>query len=393
MNRCFIAAVAAALAGTSAALCGTPALAADAVRDKQWHLEFLKVPEAQRISTGKGVTVAVVDSGVSDHPDLAGSVLNGTDFFKRGGNGRTDRAGHGTKMASLIAGHGKNGNGILGIAPDAKILPIRVFDNKPRADAEVGPAIEYAISHGAKVINLSLSGSVDPATLNSVRAAVEADVVMIASAGNKPDVFTITAPAFLPDVVAVGAIDPSGKKAEVSVSGAALDLMAPGEEIEGASRGRGYETGTGTSDSAAIVSGAAALIRSKYPNMSAAEVVERLESTAIDKGAPGVDPDYGHGIIDIVAALSGGTSPGSSASATPSGTTAASAPATAPAASPQAEAQPAASNTPLIIGGVAVFVLLGGLAAFLLARRRTRPTPFPGSETRGPTGPPPPHDL
>jgi subtilisin family serine protease len=152
-----------------------------------------------------------------------------------------------------------------------------------------------------------------------------------------------------------------------------MDLVAPGEEIEGASRGNGYESGTGTSDSAAIVSGAAALIRSKYPDLSAAEVVDRLQSTAIDKGPPGVDPDYGHGIIDIVAALSDGAGSGSSAS--PSATTPAPAPtSTTAAASPETETEPTGSSTPLIAGGTAVIVLLGGLVAFLLARRRSRPT-------------------
>ncbi|GAA3902968.1 type VII secretion-associated serine protease mycosin [Actinoplanes auranticolor] len=371
MNRQVIAAFAAALAGASAALCGTPALATDAVRDKQWHLKSLDIANAQRISTGRGVTVAVIDSGVSSHPDLAGSVLNGIDYVKRGGNGRTDNAGHGTKMASLIAAHGKGGRGALGIAPDAQILPIRVFDDRPRDNVEVGEAIEYAVSQGAKVINLSLSSGVDPRTLDAVQAAARADVVMVASAGNKPDYFAITPPAVFEEVVAVGATDKSGKKSAVSVSGAALDLMAPGEGIEGASRGQDYETGTGTSDSAAIVSGAAALLRSKYPNMSAAEVVERLESTAVDKGAPGVDPDYGHGIIDIVAALSDpASSPAASAAPAPTATTAAPAPAPAP----QAETEPASSNTPLIVGGVAVLVALGGLVAFLLARRRSHPT-------------------
>jgi hypothetical protein len=115
------------------------------------------------------------------------------------------------------------------------------------------------------------------------------------------------------------------------------------------------------------VSGAAALIRSKYPDMSATEVVERLQSTAIDKGPPGVDPDYGHGVIDIVAALSG--APGSPASAAPSAT----APATTTTAAAPPETKPTGTNTPLIAGSIAA-VLLGGLLAFFLARRRSRST-------------------
>ena len=191
------------------------------------------------------------------------------------------------------------------------------FSTKESRRAEVGPAIEYAISHGAKVINLSLGDGLDPETINAVQAAQKADVVVIAAAGNKPEEFTIAAPAFLDSVVAVGAIDRSGKKAAVSVSGIALDLMAPGEDIAGREPQRRVQLRLQERlILRPLCLARLLLIRSKYPDMSATEVVERLESTAIDKGPPGVDPDYGHGIIDIVAALSGG--PGSPASAAPS---------------------------------------------------------------------------
>lgn len=368
MKRSLIAIGAVMLASASTTAFGIPAFGAEAPRDEQWHLEFLNIAEAHRISTGKGVTVAVVDSGVSSHPDIDGSVLKGTDFVKPGADGRTDRSGHGTKMAGLIAAHGEGRSSTLGIAPDAQILPIRVLDIK-RRNAEVGPAIKYAISHGAKVINLSMGGSINPETMNAVKAAEEEDVVIVASAGNKPDDFTVIAPAFLESIVAVGAIDETGKKAAISVSGAALDLMAPGEKVAGPWIRGGYNVGSGTSDSAAIVSGAAALIRSKYPNMSATEVVERLQSTAVDKGPPGVDPDYGHGIIDIVAALSEGAA-GTAPSAPPTSAAVPVPTTTTSAVSPETE--PASSNTPLIAGAAAI---LAGLAAFLILRRRANPSP------------------
>jgi type VII secretion-associated serine protease mycosin len=352
----------AALAAAGAAAFGTPAFAD--LRDDQWHLEYLKVAEAHRISTGKGVTVAVIDSGVARHPDLTG-VVKGTDMLKPGGDGRTDVTGHGTSMAGLIAANGSGRQQALGIAPDAKILPIRVL-GKGKTINSLGPAIRYAISHGAKVINLSLGGGLDPGDLAGVKEAAEADVVVIASAGNKPDDVNVTAPAFLESVVAVSAVDSEGRHAKISVSGDAVDIAAPGEDITSTNREGGYSGGKrGTSDAAAIVSGAAALLRSKYPNMSAAEVVERLESTAVDKGAPGVDPDYGHGIIDIVAALKEDTP----AAPAPATTTAA---ASAPVPEAKPEAEPAGNNTPLVAGGVVVFVLVGGLVAFLLTRRRAR---------------------
>lgn len=368
MRRRLIALFAAVLAGAGAAVFGTPALAD--IRDDQWHLKYLKIEEAHRISTGKGVTVAVIDSGVAKHPDLPG-VVSGTDLFKPGGDGRTDLNGHGTSMAGLIAAHGNGRGHALGIAPDAKILPIRVL-GKGKSVINLGPAVRYAISHGATVINMSIAGGTGPDDFAGLKEAEKADVVLIAAAGNKPDAVSISAPAFLDGVVAVGAVDRSGKHAKISVSGSALDIAAPGEDMTSTNREGGYNVGeNGTSDAAAIVSGAAALLRSKYPKMSAKEVVERLESTAVDKGAPGVDPDYGHGIIDIVAALSADTAaPTSAAPATT--TTTAAAPAPAPQAEPETE--PAGSNTPLIAGGVVGFVLLGGLLAFLLARRRSRPT-------------------
>ena len=369
MRRKLIALFTATLAGAGVAIFGTPALAD--TRSDQWHLRYLNIEEAHRISTGKGVTVAVIDSGVAQHPDLT-NVMSGTDMLKRGGNGRTDVTGHGTSMAGLIAANGKSRQRALGIAPDAKILPIRVL-GKGKTIISLGPAIRYAVSRGAKVINLSLGGQLDPDDLAGVKEAEEADVVVIASAGNKPDAVSISAPAFLEGVVAVGAVDRSGKHAQISASGNALDLAAPGQDITSTNREGGYNVRQeGTSHAAAIVSGAAALLRSKYPNLSADEVVERLKSTAVDKGAPGVDPDYGHGIIDIVAALQGGTAPPSAAptSAAPAPTTTTSAPA------PQAETEPTSSNTPLVAGGIAaVVLLLGGLVAVLLTRRRSRPTP------------------
>jgi len=371
MIRRPLAVLVAALAGSSAALYGGPALA-DQVRDKQWHLGYLKVAEAHRISTGKGVTVAVIDTGVASHPDLSGSILKGTDFVKPGGTGQSDVDGHGTAMAGLIAGHGAGQNGVLGIAPDAKILPVRVLKSGP-ATAKGGPAIQWAVDHGADVINLSVGGGVDPATLDALAAAAKANVVVVAASGNKPSAFGVVAPAIVPSVIAVTAVGKQGKLDPISATGPEVDLAAPGADIESTGLKSGYDESTGTSDASAIVAGAAALIRSKYPSLSATEVAELLESTADDKGAPGLDDDYGHGVLDLVAALSAG---GAQPSASPSAT--ATAPAATPGSSPSNAAAPdtesAGSNGPLVFGGaLAVVAVLVGLVGFLLRRRRTNP--------------------
>ena len=351
--------------GSSTSLYGLPALA-DEWRDRQWHLDFLKVQQAHRLSTGSGVTVAVIDSGVADHRDLAGSVLSGTDFVKKGGDGRTDLTGHGTSMAGLIAAHGAGDRGALGIAPEAKILPVRVLGSGKRK-VDYGPALEYAISKGAKVINMSLGGSVNPSTIRAINAAKEADVVLVAAAGNRPEDHGVIAPAFLDGIVAVGATDRDGTLAKVSVTGPAIDLAAPGDDMTTTTSRNEYAfKQSGTSDAAAIVSGAAALLRSKFPDMSAEDVVRRLEETATDKGAPGVDPEYGHGIVNIVAALSDGAVPASGGQNTTQ-------PPTAPTIGTEAapDTDPASNSTALVAGGIAVILLAGLGAAFLLRRRRS----------------------
>jgi type VII secretion-associated serine protease mycosin len=373
MIRRFLAVFVAALVGSSAAIYGAPALA-DQVRDKQWHLSYLKVAEAHKMSTGKGVTVAVIDTGVASHPDLSGSVLKGIDYVSPGGTGQSDVDGHGTGMAGLIAAHGSGQSGAQGIAPDAKILPIRILKSGPRA-AEVGRAIQWAVDHGADVINLSIGGGVDPATLDALAAAAKANVVVVAGAGNKPDAFGVTAPAFVPSVIAVTAVDRQGKLDPISATGPEVDLAAPGTDIETTRLNSGYREGTGTSDASAIVAGAAALVRSKYPDLSATEIMDRLESTADDKGTPGLDNQYGHGVVNLVAALS---APAGSAqpSAGPSATTASPAPTADSSAGSGAAPnnEPASSNGLLVFGGVlVVVVLVAGLVGFLMVRRRKGP--------------------
>jgi type VII secretion-associated serine protease mycosin len=363
MTRRFLTAIAVALTGTSVTLCGVPALA-DQLRDKQWHLHYLKVAQAQRISKGNGVTVAVIDSGVSNHPDLSGNLLEGTDFVKRGGNGHIDLTGHGTSMAGLIAAHGKNGTGALGIAPEARILPIRVLGSGTNK-VNYGPALQYAISHNAKIINISVGGSLSSETIEALEAAKKSDVVIVGAAGNKPRDSGVTSPAFYEGIVAVGAVDRSGKKSSISVTGPEIDIAAPGEDMTSTTDKGLYTFGQrGTSDAAAIVSGAAALLRSKYPNMTADEVVERLESTATDKGPPGVDDEYGHGIVNIVAALAAPTPTKPSASPPPP-------PATTPHPTASPDTKPATATTARIITGVALLLLLGGLLSYLLLRRRS----------------------
>ncbi|WP_233578833.1 S8 family serine peptidase [Micromonospora sp. BL4] len=279
--------------------------------DEQWHLPFLKVADAQRISQGDGVVVAVPDSGVAPHQDLRKNLLAGTDVIAGGsGDGREDRDGHGTAMAGLIAADGTGSTGALGIAPKAKVLPI--FCSPPGQDGDtdaLAAAIEFGVSHGADVISVSIVGGASARLQQAVTNALLADVVVVAGAGNAPGAHTVGYPARHPGVIAVGGVDRNGNHAAVSVTGPEIDVVAPAVDIYSTSINGKYRKGTGTSDATAIVAGAAALIRSKYPYLPAQEVAHRLTATAIDKGPPGRDDEYGYGVIDLVAALTADVPP------------------------------------------------------------------------------------
>ncbi|WP_173057891.1 type VII secretion-associated serine protease mycosin [Phytohabitans houttuyneae] len=310
----------------------------DRIRNDQWHLRYLQAAEAHRHSRGDGVIVAVIDTGVDRHPDLTDNLLPGVDIDTTNDTGQHDVDSHGTGMAGLIAAHGLGPDtGALGIAPHAQVLPIRYQDLSNQGNSDrIARSIAWAVTHGADVINISGGGGPGEELRSAIDAAVRADVVVVASAGNRPAVRGVTFPAAYDGVLAVGAVDRQGNHAEVSVSGKQIAISAPGVDIYSTSYKGLYRKGTGTSDAAAIVSGAVALVRSKYPELSAPEVVHRLTATATDKGPPGRDEQYGYGVLNLVAALTADVPPlGSATTATatpmaPARTTAAKAAASPP---------------------------------------------------------------
>jgi type VII secretion-associated serine protease mycosin len=283
--------------------------AADAVRDAQWHLSHLDIATAHQLSRGAGVIVAVIDSGVDGtHPDLLRNVLPGVDLIDPGNDDAWTPEGHGTSVAGVIAGHGHGpggGDGVLGIAPAATLLPVRVStdgDDEPTSHL-IAEAIEESVARGATVINISLSTGHTEIDARAVAAARRNDVVVVAAAGNRPDADAVTFPAAHPGVVAVGATNDGGGLADFSVTGPELVLTAPGDDIVTTGLDHGYVRASGTSVAAPIVAGAAALVRARFPDLSADEVIHRLIHTADDAGAPGHDEEFGHGIVNVVAAL------------------------------------------------------------------------------------------
>ncbi|MFF2351600.1 type VII secretion-associated serine protease mycosin [Kitasatospora sp. NPDC058115] len=303
------------LAGGLLAAVGTGPAHADSVRDSQWPLAAYRADSAVwPVSRGEGVTVAVIDSGVlKDHQDLTGQVLAGTDLTGQNTDGTVDTSGHGTGMASLIAGHGHGaGAGIMGLAPEARILPIRVtLDADSLSDhSEIARAIRYAVDHGAKVVNMSIGGpsGVNPDERAAVKYALDKDVVLVASTGNDGDKGgAVEYPAAFPGVVAVGAVDRNGLLWNRSSSGPETTLVAPGADVPraGAKSTSAHGVANGTSDATAYVSATAALIRAKYPDLSAGQVITRMIKSATPPADGSAVPNnrYGYGVLSPAKAL------------------------------------------------------------------------------------------
>ncbi|MCY1142555.1 type VII secretion-associated serine protease mycosin [Actinoplanes sp. Pm04-4] len=291
-------------------------LKGDSVRADEWHLDTLDIAEAWTYSSGSGVTVAVIDSGVdSDHPDLQGQVLTGLDLVDDKGDGDTDLVGHGTTVSGIIAGRNDDTSGVVGIAPKAKILPVRVLDEDNRyGDALiVAQGVRWAVDHGAKVINLSLGGNGSSAALAAaLDYAFAKDVVVVACTGNTSASSSsgVWYPAREPGVIAVAGMERDGTTLwSGSITGKETVVTAPATQLVGANAGGDYWKVQGTSFAAPMVSATAALIRSRWPDMPAGEVINRIIRTAKDKGAAGRDPLFGFGLVDPVAALTASIPP------------------------------------------------------------------------------------
>jgi subtilisin family serine protease len=266
------------------------------------------------LTEGAGVTVAEVESGVqASIPDLRGVVLPGANLTGSGGNGDTDiqvgEDGHGTAMAVVIAGKG-TGTGTVGIAPRARILPVIVGGSGPASVRTAAAGIRYAVSHGAQIINLPFgigrtsAATCDPVLQAAVAYALGHDVVLVASSGNASLYAGPDEPASCAGVLAVGGTEPDGSLWPGSTQEPYVAVAAPGDHMVYVGRdGRYTTTGAGTSFSAALTAGTAALIRSRYPDMPWYQVDQRLTGTATHVGRPVPNQGYGYGIINPARAV------------------------------------------------------------------------------------------
>lgn len=317
-------------------LFAAPAAQADEWRDKQYWLAESGITKAWEVSKGAGVKVAVIDSGVdAQHPDLKGAVAGGYDASgsgqPNGQKGVGSKTEHGTLVATMLAGRGHQPakasaspspsrrpgalppDGIVGVAPEAQILAVSTWlgstNPSGKSDQDQIPeAVRWAVDNGARVINISL-GSTTPQWPQSWDAAFlyaeQKDVVIVAAAGNRVGGnIQVGAPATIPGVLTVAGLDRKGTASvDASSQGISIGVAAPAENLLGGVPGGSYAEWAGTSGSTPIVAGVAALIRSKWPDMSAEQVVNRIVSTAKDAGAPGKDPLYGFGVLNAEAAL------------------------------------------------------------------------------------------
>ncbi|HEY6789323.1 MAG TPA: S8 family serine peptidase [Trebonia sp.] len=398
---CRVAVAAAVALGAGAAVITTAAPAeaapADQIRDSQsWVLDMLDIWGAWRISQGAGVTVAVIDSGVNPNvSDLTGSVTTGPDLTGLQTLPSDPSWGvHGTWMASIIAGHGHDGgSGIIGVAPEAKVLSIRVIPDKGDPSYRVYDAqsehdvqqslatgITDAVHDGARVISMSIGYS---APSSAVRAALQYaeqhGVVLVASSGNSgqddqqhADGFApVSFPAEYPGVLSVAAVNADGAVAGFSSDNLSVQVAAPGVDIPAEGRDGEYWLVSGTSPACALVAGVAALIKSRYPGLSPVLVDQALTSTAHAGSGNGYNAKTGFGTVDATAALQAagalaGQRPGKSpeaASAHFGG---------GPAAIPPAPVPPRSRSQVILFSllGLVAFGLTIGSGMWLAARRR-----------------------
>ncbi|MFD9904991.1 type VII secretion-associated serine protease mycosin [Streptomyces sp. NPDC059063] len=347
-------------------------------------------------STGKGVTVAVIDTGVNaDLPDLRGQVLPGMDLAPgRAGDEHTDPQGHGTYMSLMIAGTGR-GSGTFGLAPGVKVLPVRVQDDGLNSNRYIirdnkrfARGIRYAADHGAKVINLSVAlvkGS--PQLTAAVRYAMDKGSLVFAGVGNE-GTSELRYPAGTPGVIGVGSVGRNLHKAKESQYGPQVDLAAPGDEIyTTCASGKGICNSHGTSNATALASASAALIWSKHPDWTNNQVLRVMLNTigAPTDGAKRND-SIGYGIVRPRVALQKPGDPGAPdeyplpdlKQSTPEPTPKRSSPtpSTAPGSVTQAktdDGDDGGMGTTAKIGlGVGAAALIGGVVAAVAVIRRRR---------------------
>ncbi|WNO71946.1 type VII secretion-associated serine protease mycosin [Streptomyces sp. AM8-1-1] len=365
----------------------------DTYKGRPWALQRVLLDELWKQSTGKGVQVAVIDTGVDTrNPQLKRAVdakkgmnllpaknKKGEKIDRGASNGTTDTVGHGTKVAGIIAARPLKGTGVVGLAPAATIIPVKQNDAEGNGTAaSLASAITRSVAAGADVINISqdTADAVEPAPAlkQAVDAALDEDVVVVASAGNDGLGGNVkkTYPASYPGVLAVASSDRNNERAAFSQSGDFVGIAAPGVDMVTTVPGKGHCADNGTSFSAPYVAGVAALIKSKHGDWTQKQIVAQIQQTA-ERSTPGHDRLVGWGVVDPVRALTEDDKPieqpvaheGVTKGEVPT-------PAELQLGESAAERNSRMATYVVVGGGVLVASIAGGAVAFRDSRRRAR---------------------
>lgn len=274
----------------------------DPLLTSQWHLPHIDATTAWNTSTGAGTIIAILDTGVDPaHPDLAAQLVPGWNFY--GGNSDTsDPHGHGTAVAGAASAMGNNGTGVASVAWGARLMPVRIADANAYAYwSTVAQGLTWAADNGARVANISFVGVAASSTVQSAANYMRSKggVVVVCAGNNGVDEGIASTDA----MIVVSATTSSDTKSTWSSYGSFVDLSAPGENIYTTSRGGGYQYWSGTSLASPVVAGAAAMIKSLRPDLTAPQIESALFSSSVDLGTSGKDATYGYGRVNSAAAL------------------------------------------------------------------------------------------
>ena len=266
----------------------------------QYMVEKLQLEEVHRIASGKNVTIAVIDSEADkQHTELQGQIAEQFNAV-----GEAEKAhSHGTAMVGAIASRDR----LLGVAPGAKILAVRAFSESQQSAEgttfNILKSIDWAVSRGAKVINMSFAGPRDPALERTLKKAYDQGVVLIAAAGNAGPKSPPLYPGADPSVIAVTATDAVDRGFKMANQGPYVSIASPGVDVLAPAPAEAYQMSTGTSIATAHVSGVVALMLERDPTLTPADVRKILESTATDLGPKGKDTQFGWGLVNPQKAL------------------------------------------------------------------------------------------
>ena len=267
-----------------------------------WHLPKIGAPTAWATGTGAGVTIAILDSGIdSKHPDLAGKVLPGWNFYD-GNSDLTDVTGHGTQVAGTAAAASNNATGVASIAGGAMILPGRIASTTGSASfSTMAKGVTWAADQGARLANISYGGARSSSTVQSAGQYLKSKGgLLVVSGGNSGAEEIIAASDAL---IAVSGTTSTDAKASWSSFGSYIDVAAPGAGIWTTNRGGGYGSISGTSIASPATAGVLALMMEANPKLGPDDLTKLLFSTAVDLGTAGYDKYFGHGRVDAAAAV------------------------------------------------------------------------------------------